>query len=144
MPAERLLELPVRLNGIPLGQPVDIVLDLERKRVIGLEVLCGDDARRYLPLAAARVDEEEIAIDSALLLFEERDLAWYRRRATTLGVLRSGRVRRRGRDVGVLAGLVVEADGAIPALTVEKDGLTWRLTFDEQVAIEAPGSATAA
>jgi hypothetical protein len=142
--ADRLLELPVRLNGIALGRPVDVVVDLERRRAIGLEVVCGDEALRYLPLAAARVHEDEIAIASALLLFEERDLAWYRSRATSLSALRGARVRSGGRTLGVLAGLVVEADGAIAAVVVEQDGLTRRVPFDDGVAVDARGSASAA
>jgi hypothetical protein len=144
LPADRLLELPVRLNGIPLGRPVDLLVDLERRRAIGLEVLCGDEALRYLPLAAARVYADEIAIGSALLLFEERDLAWYRRRASSLSALRGSRVTSGGRGLGSLAGLVVEADGAIEALVVEEEGLTWRVPFDDRVAVEGRGSASAA
>ncbi len=73
--AEALLGLPVRVHGIELGRPVDVVLDLESRRAIGLEVRCPDDARRFLPLAAARLREDEVAVGSALLLLDEREVA---------------------------------------------------------------------
>jgi hypothetical protein len=142
--AERLLGLPVRLNGIPLGTPVDLLVDLERRRAIGLEVLCGDEALRYLPLAAADVRDDEIAIGSALLLFDARDLAWYRRRAASLAALRGSGVRVGRRLVGRLATLVVAADGTIPAVVVEDDGRTRRVDFDDRVAIDRAGKASAA
>jgi hypothetical protein len=130
----------VRLNGIALGRPVDVVVDLERRRVIGLEVVCGDEALRYLPLAAATVRDDEIAIASALVLFEERDLAWYRRRATTLRALRGAPVRVGGRDRGPLAGLVVAPDGTIPEVLVGSRAVP----FDDRVAVEVRGRETAA
>ena len=40
--ATELLLLPVQLHGIRLGQPVDVLLDLDSWRVLGLVVLCGD------------------------------------------------------------------------------------------------------
>jgi hypothetical protein len=142
--ADELLQLPVRLNGIPLGRPVDLVLDLEGRRAIGLEVLCGDEARRYLPLAAARVRDDEIAIGSALLLFDERDLAWYRRRATFLGEVRGTPVRHGRRELGVLADVLVRADGTIPALVVDDDGRLRRVPADDGITIAGRGSASAA
>lgn len=141
--AGRLLSLPVRLNGIPLGRPLDLVLDLESRRAVGLEVLCGDEAVRYLPLAAARVHEHEIAIRSALVLFEERDLAWFRRRARTLRDLRGAPVSLGSRALGPLADVEVGQDGTL-ALLVEEDGHRRRLAFDQGVTISVRGSASAA
>jgi hypothetical protein len=86
-PAAELLELPVRLNGIQLGRPVDALVDLEDDRLIGFELLCGDDAKRFLPFAVARVGEAEIAVESALILIDERDLDFYLRRSRRLSEL---------------------------------------------------------
>jgi len=119
-------------------------VDLERRRAIGLEVVCGDEALRYLPLAAATVREDEIAIGSALVLFEERDLAWYRRRATSFRALRGAQVRSAGRPRGQLAGLVVDADGTIPALLVEAGGSTRPVPFDDRLVVETRGKVSAA
>lgn len=139
--AEALLRRPVRLRGIKLGHPVDLVLDREPLRVIGVEVLCGDETRRFLPLGAARVREDEIAVASALLLLQEPDLSFYRRRGTTLSELRGRQVERRGRELGVLRDVVLEGSGAISALVV--DGGT-RVTVDPALRIVLPGRASAA
>jgi hypothetical protein len=80
--AEELLQLPVQLNGIKLGQPVDVLLENGSERPLGLVVLCGDEVERFLVLAAAELREEEIAVDSAFLLLEDVD--FYRERSRSL------------------------------------------------------------
>lgn len=85
--AAELLELPVRLHGIQLGRPVDALVDLQDDRLIGFEVLCGDEARRFLPFSVARVGDAEIAVESALILIDERDLDFYLRRSRRLSEL---------------------------------------------------------
>ena len=64
--AESLLQLPVRVRGIQLGRPVDVILDAQGARALGLDVLCGDDTHRFLPLAAVEVGEDHLAVSSAL------------------------------------------------------------------------------
>ena len=78
------LALPVRLHGMQLGRPVDAFLDELADRVIGFEVRCGDGARRFLPFTVARLQEEEIGVDSALVLVDEHNLAFYRRHSRSL------------------------------------------------------------
>ena len=85
--ARELLELPVRLDGIRLGRCVDVVLDGAGERVVGVVVLCGDGAERFLVLDAIDVQDGEIAVSSALLLLEEVD--FYRRRGRLLSSLHS-------------------------------------------------------
>lgn len=85
--ARSLLERPVVLNGIKLGQPYDLVLDEESMRALGLEVVCEDEVHRFLPLPAARIRDDEIAVGSALLLLEERDMDFYRSRSRTFRAL---------------------------------------------------------
>jgi hypothetical protein len=82
-----LFALPVRFNGIRLGRPVDILFDREADRLVGFDVLCGDDVRRFLPFAVAEIRADEIAISSALLLLDEPGLTYYRRRTRQLGEL---------------------------------------------------------
>ena len=77
-----LLQLPVELNGIKLGQPVDVLLEQDSDRPLGLVVLCRDDVERFLVLATAEVKEEEIAVESALLLLDDVD--FYRQRSRSL------------------------------------------------------------
>ncbi len=82
--AAELLSLPVRMHGIHLGTPIDALVDARADRLLGFEVLCGDGARRFLPFAVARVEEDQIALDSALTLIDERDVAYYRRNSRRL------------------------------------------------------------
>lgn len=96
-----MLRRPVRLRGIRLGRPVDLVVDTERPRVVGIEVLCGDSERRFLPFAAAEVLPDEIAVASTLLLLDEPQLRFYRRRATTLRALRQVHVAAAFQDVEI-------------------------------------------
>jgi hypothetical protein len=144
--AESLLRRPVRLRGIRLGFPADVLLDVEAMRVVGLEIACGDDERRFLPLAAARVRDDEIAVGSALLLLEGDDLSFYRRRGRMLSAMRGRRVSLAGRHAGVLKDVVVGDDGAVTMLELETgDGrgpARIRVPFDASVAIDdAPASA---
>jgi sporulation protein YlmC with PRC-barrel domain len=143
-PVEALLRLPVRVRGIQLGRPFDVVLDLDRRRAIGLEVICGDGSRRYLPLAAARVREDEIVIGSSLLLLTENDLAFYRRRARMLRDLRGNVVERGGRALGSLVDVLLAEDGAVAGLVVDGGGRRHSVPFDETVSIAARGKVTAA
>jgi hypothetical protein len=143
-PGEALLRLPVCLRGIELGRPIDVVLDLEGRRAIGLEVLCGDGATRYLPLAAARVREDEIAVGSSLLLLDESHLGFYRRRARTLGSLRGTTVERGMRALGPLTDVLLGPRGQLLGVVVDVRGKRRRVPFDEAVSIADRGSVTAA
>lgn len=82
--ASELLSLPVRMHGIQLGTPVAALLDARADRLLGFEVLCGDGARRFLPFAVARLRADEIALESALTLIDERDIEYYRRNSRRL------------------------------------------------------------
>jgi hypothetical protein len=82
-----LLRLPIRMHGILLARPVDALIDARVDRVVGLEILCGDGARRFLPYAVADVRNDEIAVASALTLLDERDLDYYRPRTRRVAEL---------------------------------------------------------
>jgi hypothetical protein len=107
---DELLRLPVRARGLKLGRPVDVLVDLERRRALAIEVRCGDEATRLLPIAAARIGESEIVVSSALVLLDESGAAFYRERATSLLGLRAR---------GELDDIVMRPDGAIVALVTE-------------------------
>jgi hypothetical protein len=77
-----LLRLPVRTNGIELARPVDALVG-EDGELIGLEIVCGDGSRRFLPAAAAEIRPNEIHVSSALVFLDQRELAWYRERTTS-------------------------------------------------------------
>jgi len=110
------LALPVRMHGIGLGRTVDLIVDVGVRRVLGFEVRCGDDAHRFLPLAAAHVHEDQIAVASPLTLLDE--LPFYRARGHGLGALRGARVANARGELGTLRGVVFDADGSIRELVV--------------------------
>jgi hypothetical protein len=84
--AEGLLGRRVLFRDIVLGTVVDVILDTSLRRVLGLDVLCGDRTRRFLPFGACEVHDGVISVDSALVLSDE--LEFYRSRGQVLGVLR--------------------------------------------------------
>jgi hypothetical protein len=113
-----LLALPVRLHGIQLGRPVDLLLDRETLRTVGLDVLCGDDVHRFLPLLTASVGDQEIAILSPLVLLEEDELDFYRSKTFALSTQRGRSVQRKGQDLGPLGDVVVDSAGILVAVLV--------------------------
>jgi hypothetical protein len=112
------LRLPVRLRGIELGRPVDLIFDRDAHRVLGVEVLCGDDERRFLPFAVATVRTDELEVRSALVLLEEAQLAFYTSAGRTLRSLRGATVVRRGILLGTLQDVAVDDEGAITSVLV--------------------------
>ena len=126
-PGEALLRLPVRLRGIQLGRPRDLLVDLAAERAVGLEIVCGDEVRRFLPLATATLRDDEIAVGSALMLLEEAELAFYRDRADALSGLRGLELERDGRPVGRLSDVVVGEGGTLEGVLVERDGAVEQL-----------------
>jgi hypothetical protein len=73
-----------------------VLLDREASRAVGLEVVCGDDERRFLPLSVTTVGTDSIAIGSPLLFVDESGLSFYREEARTLRALRGARIDQRG------------------------------------------------
>ena len=87
MRVAELLALPVRLHGIQLGTVIDALVEPGTDRLVGFEIRCGDDAHRFLPFAVADVRPDELALESALTLIDERDLDYYRARSRRLAEL---------------------------------------------------------
>lgn len=117
----RLLHLPVRMHGIQLGQPTDVLLDVASWQTLGFVVRCGDEATRFLPFAACNPTDEDIAVQSALMLLE--DVAFYEKRGVSFRSLLNG-------TVGVHGSLVdawVAQGGAVGELEVENDGARRRI-----------------
>jgi sporulation protein YlmC with PRC-barrel domain len=73
-----LLNRSVVTRGIELGRVVDVILDEAVEQPIGLDVRCRDGEHRFLPLATARIGEEDIEVDSPLMLLETDQLDFYR------------------------------------------------------------------
>jgi hypothetical protein len=129
----RLLELPVRLHGLQLGQPSDLLLDRDAMRALGIDVVCGDEAHRFLPLPTAVIGDDSITITSPLVLLEADELAFYRSRSFALSALRGRPVERKGRGVGTLRDVLIAADGELVAVLLESEGRVQRVPFDGQV-----------
>lgn len=79
------LALPVRIHGIQVGSVLDALVEDGADRLLGFEVACGDGSRRFLPFSVADVRADELAVGSALMLIDERDLAFYRRHSRPVG-----------------------------------------------------------
>jgi hypothetical protein len=109
--ATELLQLPVRLRGIRLGRPVDLLLDSAEWRALGFVVLCGDESSRFLVFAAADLLEDAVDVSSALLLLE--DVEFYRDRSRSLREVLGDELR----------DLLVAPDGSVEALVVDRDGV---------------------
>lgn len=135
-----LLRLPIRLNGIELGRPVDLLLDSDARRVVGLAIVCGDAADRFLPLAAASIGETEIAVESAFTVMD--DAGFYRKRGRTLREVRGKAVEHGGAALGEVEDLVLGPHGTVAELVLVGGR---RVAYDETTQIAtAPAGRTAA
>ena len=138
-----LLALPVRLHGIQLAKPVDLLLDRDGLRTVGFDLQCGDGERRFLALPTAAIDDKQIAVLSSLVILEEEELDFYRSRTVTLNTLRDSPVQYKGKDVGRLVDVVVGPAGELRALLVEQHGRTIRMPYDNRLTV-APRRRTVA
>lgn len=111
----------VRSRGIRLGLVVDALLDESLRRLVGLDVRCDDDRHCFLPLPACRLARGLVQVDSPLVLME-RGVDFYRRAGRPFAELRGLPVHRAGEELGLLADVVVSAEGAVTALVVEGGG----------------------
>jgi uncharacterized protein YrrD len=111
---------PVCYSDIRLGVVVDVLLDDRLQRVLGFDVLCGDRAHRYLPLAACEVGHASISVTSALVLMRQ-ELDFYRERGRALTAVRGFPVRRGACALGDVLDLVFAPDGELLEVVVETD-----------------------
>ena len=130
---DELLRPPVRLHGIQLGRPVELLLDRETSRAVGFDVLCGDEVRRFLPLPTAAVGDDELTILSPLVLLEGDELRFYRSRTFALGSLRGCPVERRGQVEGTLVDIAFAPDGAPVAVIIDRGARRERIPFDATI-----------
>jgi hypothetical protein len=119
--AAALLRLPVRLHGVRLGRPTDLLVDVESWQVLGFVVRCGDDAVRFLPWAASQPSQVEIAVGSALLLLE--DVGFYEKRSASFRSLIGAELP----AGGVLRDVLIGDGGAVTELEIERDGARGRV-----------------
>ena len=136
-----LLALPVRTQGIEFGRSIEVVLDLEAGRVLGLEVRCGDGVDRFVPLVAVRVHAGEISLASPLTLLDE--VAFYRARGRTLGSLRGVEVTSSAGPLGSLRDVVFDAGGEVRELVVAAPSGELRVRPGADVRVAAPRASAA-
>jgi hypothetical protein len=85
MATNHLLNRRVVLNGgIEVGRVIDVILEADADRPLGLEVLCRDGEHRFLPMAAVTHVAADVEIDSPLALLERAELEFYRARGRSL------------------------------------------------------------
>jgi hypothetical protein len=139
-----LLRMPVRLRGIQLGRPVDLIFDRDARRVLGFEVRCGDDERRFLPFAVVTIGKRDLEIRSPLVLLEEAQLAFYTSAGRTLRSLRGATVVRRGVAIGTLADVEVDEQGAIVSVVAATVKGLRMLEYEADVVLARPRPVRAA
>ena len=132
--ASELLRRDVRYGDIRLGVVADLLVDVDSRRIAGLDVRCPDDVNRFLPLGAGRIEPDGVRVDSALVLMED---GFYRKRARSLAELRGRPVRRGAREIGVLQDLVLDEDATVTALLVATRTGPVELPLDAAVVVGA-------
>lgn len=118
--AAAVLQLPVRLQGIELGRPVDLLLETDSWRALGFVVRCRDESRRFLPYMASQPLEDEIAVGSALLLLE--DVAFYRKRGVSFRSLLDGQV-----EGGVMRDVILSINGEVTEIEIMRGDVIERI-----------------
>jgi hypothetical protein len=113
---EKLRRLPVRLRGILLGRPADLILHPSAPRLLGLDVLCGDGTHRFLPSSASTVREGEIEVSSPFVLLDLPPDSLYRSQARLLSRLVGTTL---GDDGAVLRDVVLGPEWTIDELVLE-------------------------
>lgn len=138
--AADLVGIPVRLHGILLGRPTDLMLDASARRVLGFVVESGDDVPRFLPFAASQPGEDAIAVASALMLLD--DVAFYRKHGVSFRSLLGIRIERENAFAGTLIDMHLNPAGDVIELEVDNDGVRDRIVASD--ARFTPSAATAA
>ena len=134
---DELLALPVLLRGIELGRVVDIFLDRGTRRAVGFDVVCRDEVRRFLPLAAAGWSGVELTVPSPLVLLEGSERDFYRSRTVALRELRGHAVLVDGVPAGELRDVVLGPGGELLELVVETDDRAVHTRYGESVTFGA-------
>ena len=118
-----LVRRPVVYRDIRLGTVADALFDRAIRRLVGLEVHCGDGKDRFLPFPACEVRDERIVVESALVLLEG-NLEFYRLDGCTFSQFRDTPVLAGGDEAGTLADVLVSWDGEVARiLAAADDGL---------------------
>jgi hypothetical protein len=117
-----LVGTPVRWHGVRVGRAADVLFDLGVRRVLGVEVDCGNGERRFLALAACELSAGGIALVSPHAMVDAAGLSFYRDHSRSLGALLGSVVYRRGNAAGVLEDLALLPNGDIERVVLRRGG----------------------
>ena len=92
-----------------------MLLHPQEPQALGLDVLCGDERHRFLPLSAVEVREGHFEASSPLVLLDLREDSYYRRETRSLGALRGAAVE----DGAALEDVVLDGGWRIVELVLE-------------------------
>ena len=107
-------------RDIRLGVAADALFDRAIRRLVGLEVRCGDGKDRLLPFPACEVRDDRIFVESALVLLDG-NLDFYRLDGCTFSGLRDTPVVVDGVAAGTLADVLVSAEGEVARIVAATD-----------------------
>lgn len=117
-----LVRRPVVYRDIRLGVATDALFDRAIRRLVGLEVRCGDGRDRFLPFPACDLAGDRLVVESALVLLEG-NVDFYRLDGSTFAGLVGAPVLADGATAGTLSDLLVGHDGEVARIVaVTADG----------------------
>ncbi len=123
--AARLRRLPVRVADHTVGRSSDLIFDAGCRRLTGFEIEALSERKYFLPLAAARLGGDGIAIESALHLVD--DTSWYESGGLALSALLELRACAGAHDAGSVVDLrLAAADGDVLAFVLDGERLVPR------------------
>ncbi len=107
-----LVRRPVAIGDVRLGVAVDALFDRGLARLVGFDVGCSGGAHRFLPFPACEVEEDRLAVTSALVLLD-RELGFYRAEGRAFSDLLGEEVSLAGERIGSLRDLLVDREGSV-------------------------------
>jgi hypothetical protein len=113
------LNRSVRIHGIDVGEPVDVLLDPDLRCVLGLEVHCRDGVNRFLPWLAGELQPDELLVELPVALLDGPQLEYYREHALALNALRRLPVAGFDTPAARVEDVVVDARGRVVALEID-------------------------
>ena len=112
-----LVRRPVAVGDVRIGVAVEALFDRGLARLVGLDVGCREGARRFLPFPACEVEEDRLAVASALVLLD-RELGFYRAGSRAFSDLLGEEVSLAGERIGLLEDLLVDRGGNVRRVIV--------------------------
>ena len=112
------LNRPVRIRGIDVAEPVDVLLDPELRCVLGFEVHCRDGVNRFLPWLASELEPEQLSVELPVTLLDGPQLDYYREHSLALNALRRLPVAGLDGSAARVEDVIVDSRGLVQALVL--------------------------